>query len=292
MHDVTTADLQALSHVNDTALLVLFGRASESRDGGVLHDPAAEALAAALTPVLAESARPLHRRLARGQIRRLLGVSMSLRARYFDDQALDFLSRKPGAVIVSLGCGLDGRRERLRLRADDPEALEIVDVDLPEMIAVKARVMPPAPGYRQIAADVTDLAWLDQISADRPLIFLAEGLLMYLDPGAVRRLVVALRERFPGAELVAEVFRRRWLEGWRGRLMRRKLGRNFDIDASAGFRFGISGPEEVASWADGIVTLSEWSFVDEATPRIRGLRWMRHFDGLRRLQWVIRWRLG
>ncbi len=291
MASLSREDLHALAHVSDTGLLTLFGRALDSRTGGSIHDPLAENLAAALVPVLGQSNRPLHRRLAKGQIKALLGTYMGLRARHFDDKAVDFLARHPDAVIVNLGCGIDTRFHRLRLRLQAP-ALEVVDIDLPELIRVKQKVIAPEPGYRMVAGDVTQRAWFDELPPTRPLLFLAEGLLMYLHPQHAKALVLDLQQKAPGSELVAEVVRRRWLEGWRGRILGRKLQGGHSIDESAGFRFGITGPEEVESWAEGIKSLGEWSLFDESSPRLRGLRWMRRFDGLRRLQWVVHWQLG
>jgi methyltransferase (TIGR00027 family) len=289
---IDAEDLRALTHVSDTSLLTLFGRAEDSRSGGAIHDPTAERLADALVPVLAESDRPMHQRLAKRNLSSKHATYMGLRARHFDDCALDFLARTPGAIVVNMGCGLDSRFFRLRERVDDPASLRVHDVDLPGIIEVKRRVMPPEPGYEQIAADVTELSWLDALALERSAIFLAEGLLMYVDPEAVRALVVELRRRAPGSELVAEVFARRWLEGWRGRVLDRKLQGNFDVDASARFRFGVRDGHDIEGWAEGIEMLGEWSLFDERSPRLRGINWMGRFDGLRRLQWVVRWRLG
>ena len=290
--DIDPDDLRALSHVSDTSLLTLFGRAGDSRTGGAIRDPIAEHLADALQPVLAQSDRPLHQRLARGQLSSAHCTYMGLRARHFDDEALDFLARQAEGFVVNMGCGFDSRWDRLRARVDDPARLLVFDVDLPAVIELKRRVFAVEPGYRLIAADVTDPSWLDALPSERPAIVLAEGLLMYLDPDAVRALVLALRDRIPSCELVAEVFARRWLEGWRGRVLDRKLERGFDMDADARFRFGVHDGRDLEAWADGIEVVGEWSLFDERSPRLRGMNWMRHFDGLRRLQWVVHWRLG
>ncbi|PRQ06390.1 class I SAM-dependent methyltransferase [Enhygromyxa salina] len=199
-------DLRALTHLSDTGLLTLFGRAKDSREAEVIDDPTAERIVDALTPVLARSDRPMHQRLAHGKVAPQLAAYMGLRARHFDDRALDFFSRRGEAVVVNMGCGLDSRFHRLRARLGDrleSAAFELIDVDLPGVIEVKRRVLPPEPGYRQLAADVTKLSWLDELPWSRPMIFLAEGLLMYLPPEAVRALVVQLRARAPGCELVA-----------------------------------------------------------------------------------------
>jgi O-methyltransferase involved in polyketide biosynthesis len=60
-----------------------------------------------------------------------------------------------------------------------------------------------------IPSSVTDPAWLEWIEASSaPVLILAEGLLMYLHEQEVRRLIIALRDRFPGAVLVFDAYSR------------------------------------------------------------------------------------
>ena len=50
---------------------------------------------------------------------------MTLRAKQLDDWCTDFLQRHPDAVVLHLGCGLDGRVFRL----DPPPSVLWFDVD-------------------------------------------------------------------------------------------------------------------------------------------------------------------
>jgi O-methyltransferase involved in polyketide biosynthesis len=54
---------------------------------------------------------------------------------------------------------------------------------------------------------VTDHAWIKQIPASlaTPPLFIAEGLLMYLGSSEVKSLLFALKRRFPGSRLLADV---------------------------------------------------------------------------------------
>lgn len=282
-------DLKALADVSDTALLTLFARAEESRAGGLIHDPMAEALADALTPLLADSARPIHQRLAKRKLPDASKLHLGLRARHFDALAAAFLQAHPGALIVSLGCGFDSRFFRLEAREDLPGPLQLLDVDLPPVIELKRRLYPAREGYRMLGGDVTELAWLDALP-EAPCMVLAEGLLMYLEPEAVKGMVQGLAAKAPGSELVAEIFQRAWLEGWRGRMVSRKLEKNFDIGVA--FRFGVEGAADLCDWVEGTEVLDEWNFFEEDEPRLWSLRWMRWFESMRRLQWVAHWRLG
>jgi O-methyltransferase involved in polyketide biosynthesis len=53
-----------------------------------------------------------------------------------------------------------------------------------------------------IGSSVTDPHWLEEVSADRPTLVVAEGLVMYLTEDDVRRLFVGIVDRFPSGLLL------------------------------------------------------------------------------------------
>lgn len=268
--------LERLGSVSSTALMTLLGRAQ-----GPLDDPEAARLAAALMPALAASEVKMHRYLATGRLPRPLRHYLCLRAAHFDDRARAFARAYDDALIVNLAAGFDTRFHRLEGR------VEVIDVDLPEMIDVKRRLMDPAERYHLVAGSVTGRTWLDAVPTERPVMFLAEGLFMYLSLDDVRALVTDLGARHPGCELVAEVFQQWWLEGWRGQVVRRRLRRALRFEAGAEFQSGLQSSRDLEDWGVGTL-LGEWSAVDHMAG---GSLW-RHVPIVRRTQWVVHYRLG
>jgi O-methyltransferase involved in polyketide biosynthesis len=131
-------------------------------------------------------------------------VAIILRNREFDRCARAFLARHPEAVVVHIGCGLDARFER----ADNGQ-VEWYDLDLPEVIELRRRFIGgEGARYHFLACSMFDSAWLDTMSAHRhrPFLFLAEGVFMYFEEAQVKSLVLMLRDRFTGAELVFDAF--------------------------------------------------------------------------------------
>jgi methyltransferase (TIGR00027 family) len=122
---------------------------------------------------------------------------VALRAKQLDDWCADFLVRHPDAVVLHLGCGLDGRAFRLAV----PPSASWYDVDQPGVIGLRRRLYDDTAHYRMIGSSVTELQWLDQIPTDRPTLVVAEGLLMYLREDEVRRLLQRLIDRFAGGEM-------------------------------------------------------------------------------------------
>jgi O-methyltransferase involved in polyketide biosynthesis len=151
---------------------------------------------------------------------------VALRAKQLDDWAADFLARHLDATVLHLGCGLDSRMLRL---APLP-AVRWFDVDVPTVIELRRRFYPERDHYRMLGASVTDPGWLEQVPADRPVLIIAEGLLMYLEERDVRQLLQLLTDRFGSGELLVDV-----LAPWLARL-------------SGPFRWGIWDPRQIERW--------------------------------------------
>ncbi|WP_430332612.1 class I SAM-dependent methyltransferase [Rhodococcus sp. ACT016] len=174
-----------------TNLCTLYLRACESRSPApILGDDAA---AEAVGRIDYDWARM--RRSVRPGFSQYL---VAMRAEQLDDWSVDFLSRHPDAVVVHLGCGMDTRA----FRVHPPATVQWFDVDQPNVIGLRRRLYDDRAGYRTIGASVTDEAWLDDIPTDRPILMVAEGLLMYLTEPEVRALLQRLTDRFGSGELV------------------------------------------------------------------------------------------
>jgi O-methyltransferase involved in polyketide biosynthesis len=78
--------------------------------------------------------------------------------------------------------------------------------------------------YKMISQSVLEMDWMDQVSAlQKPVIFLAEGLFMYLPRESVKSLVLEMQKRFHGSELVCELTNRAWVEGFWGKMAAMKM---------------------------------------------------------------------
>lgn len=126
-----------------------------------------------------------------------------LRTRQFDRWTTSFLAAHPHSTVLHLGCGLDNRAQRVEWSSDTLW----IDVDLPEVIALRQHVLPQPfsrRDYRLIGASVTDSAWLEDIPADRPTVVVMEGLLSYLIEEDVLGLLSRLVNRLQEGELLFE----------------------------------------------------------------------------------------
>src|SRR5512136_480639 len=188
---------QDLSGVAETLLITLYVRAMESqRPDALIKDDKAVAL---VTQMDSDFSRVKQISMDEDD-----KVAIILRNREFDRYVQDFLARYPKGVVVHIGCGLDARFERV-----DNGQVEWYDLDLPDVIELRRKFIGDEGGrYHLLGCSALEDAWLDTVSAhrQRPCLFLAEGVFMYFQEAQVNRLVLTLRDRFPGAELVFDAF--------------------------------------------------------------------------------------
>jgi len=236
MSETTDPDL---SGVAKTLLITLYIRAIESqRSDALIKDERAEALV---------------RQLDQESLRKTLALTedstrvvVILKSRDFDRFAQDFLTHHPDAVVVHIGCGLDTRFERVA----EGGQVEWYDLDLPDVIELRRKLVG-GEGARHhfLACSVLDSAWLNQVGThrQRPVLFLAEGVFMYLYEAQVRSLVLTLREHFPGAELVFDAYSPflRWSHNVK--VARTRIG--------APLHWALKHPQDLERWSDPSTSL-------------------------------------
>lgn len=279
---------QDLNGVSETLLIPLCYRAIETqRPDAMIKDETAVALLERLS-----SAGPIRydshwlKQTPMAKMNRVLRMMLT---REMDRYARDFLSRHPEAVVVHIGCGFDTRFNRV-----DNGLVEWYDLDLPEVIELRRELLGAEAEfsggrYHHLSASVLEEAWMDASSAHRrrPFLFLAEGVFMYFEAAQVKALVLALRDHFPGAELVFDGWKP--FQIWIGRLV---LG---DL-----LRWGFWRAQELEGWGDpstalrtgGIRLLDEWGYFDRPEPRLRPFRWMAPVFRLLKPMRVFHFRLG
>ncbi len=276
-----------ITDVGETALLTLHCHALDAQSAQpILNDRPAIRMTEQLTLLISGSDKKLSRRLAKGKIDPRLVTYITVRARQYDQYALDFLREYPRSTVVNIGCGLDNRFARI-----DNGQLTFFDLDFPEVLALKKKLVTPAARYYFIPGSVFDLKWTENITTV-PVMFLAEGVFMYCAPGDVKKLFLTLQQKFPGSEMVCEVVNSIWLKGWLQKIVTFKLHKEQKLGRGAVYRFGIRNGHEIETWSKGIELLDEWSYFD-TDPQVMG--WMkifRHCQLFRKTQWIVHYRLN
>lgn len=109
----------------------------------------------------------------------------------------DYLKIHPKAAVVNLGCGLDMTGENC-----DNGQCRIYNLDFPEVIALREQLIPGTERVKNLAADLNDTRWFEEIDASGGAVFFAAGVFYYFRTEQIRSLFPMLAGRFPGGRLV------------------------------------------------------------------------------------------
>ena len=272
-----------LSSVSESLLVTLYLRAMESQHpDGLIKDERAEAL----VKQIINAGLYDFNRIKLLHLNEANKLVIILRNRQFDRYSQDFLRRRPDAVVVHIGCGLDTRFERV-----DNGRVEWYDLDFPDIIELHRELIgDEAERYHLLGCSVLEDAWLEVVSIHRkrPFLFLAEGVFMYLEKFQVKSLVLLLRNQFPGAELVFDAYSP--IHNMVSNLQTSIFGFHA--------HWGIWHGQEVEAWGNasptgaGIRLLDEWCYLDEPDPRLSHLRWLRPVESIFRTLRIYHFQLG
>lgn len=175
------------------------------------------------------------------------------RTRVFRALAQAWFEACPEGLGANLGCGLSHYAQWLATGRN-----RWLDVDLPPVLALRARLMPaPAEGVREQAIDLRERGWWDALGLPRddPVFVMCEGMLMYFEPAQVQGFFAEIDAcAAPGSEVVFDTLC--WLAVGRAHL-HASVGRT-----DAEFRWGPRCIGEVVAPHPRLQIASEHSVLD------------------------------
>jgi O-methyltransferase involved in polyketide biosynthesis len=192
-----------LADAMETSLIMLYGLAMDARaEPTILGDTMA---AQAFEKVDYDFTRLATRTVTRDNIR----VSVAARAKHFDIWTAEFLAAHERATVLHLGAGLDPRVWRV----DPGPEVRWYDIDYPGVVEARRKLFPERENYELIPSSVTDPEWLDRIPTDRPVLVVAQGLTMYLQPAEGLALFRRITDRFPSGSVALDTHNRLGVRG-------------------------------------------------------------------------------
>ena len=151
----------------------------------------------------------------------------------------DYLKTHPNAAVVNLGCGLDDTG-----RACDNGTCKIYNLDFPDVIAVRDKLLPAGERETNIGCDLNDTAWFARIDASGGAVFFAAGVFYYFLTEQVKALVSAMAEAFPGGKIVFDAANRQAVK-----LMLKTWIKQAKIQ-NVGAYFAVSdAKKEISAWS-------------------------------------------
>lgn len=109
----------------------------------------------------------------------------------------DYLKTHPQVTVVNLSYGLN-----MTWRRADNGTYRIYNLDFSDVIKCRNEIIPAGEREENIACDLNDFSWMDQIEAGVGAVFYAVRVFHYFSTRQVKAMVIAIAERFPGGRLV------------------------------------------------------------------------------------------
>lgn len=234
--------------VAETLLIPLSMRARESRrKDAILNDP--------LAVKLTESIDYDYSKFGRAPMSALGCV---IRSSVYDRKVQEFIRSRRNPVVVNVGCGLDTRFQRI---ADRGRAV-FYELDLPEVIDIRERLIPAPEGDTYLRGSVLETGWMDSLLEKHPgggFIFTLEGVAMYFREEQVREILRNLAERFPHGIICVDFCG--------PKLANSKLKPDSMNNSAAEIRCGIDDGRIVEQWVPQLKLARQWLYMDFARRR-------------------------
>ncbi len=263
--------ISSLPLVSETLLIPLYFRALESQEKNpIVYDSQALAIVSQLDFDFSN--------LKNDSADRVFSM---MRCRQVDRWAEEFLSANPDGTVVEIGCGLSDRQSRIKAFNTN-----WYNLDLPDVMAIRTKLIGENDRSQPISGSVFDPFWLDliKIKTGEKCLFLAEGVLVYFTEHDVKRLMLMLQNHFPGCEIVFDALSPFMIAlHKRGSSMKK---------AAAQLKWAVKDERDLERWSNGIHLLTSWRYFDQPEPRLGLNSLMRFISPLARGSMVLRYRLG
>lgn len=179
----------ALNGAAETMLQSFYARAMYSKDPKhKFHDAKAEEIVAKLDYDFSNA-----------QNDAAMSGGVVARTVVFDELVSDFIAKNPDCTVVNIACGLDTRFYRL-----DNGRITWYNLDLPETIEVRDSLYHESGRVSTVACSAYDPAWAQMIEKRGKMLFVIEGLSMYLTAEQVRDMLAIIRDNFDNATVMME----------------------------------------------------------------------------------------
>ena len=165
----------------------------------------------------------------------------------------------PDAVVIQLGAGIDARYDRL----GRPAVTHWYDLDLPEAIDLRRRLLPETERNTYLAMSFLDFRWIDTVRAHgRPVLLILEGVLMYFTEAEVRSFFDAICRDLPdGTTILFDMLAYSLVNNAKHHDVVKKA------DKTVEFKWSVLDTHEMERWNPRIHLVREYYMSDHARGR-------------------------
>lgn len=182
----------------------------------------------------------------------------------FDELVREFIDRNPDCTIVNIACGLDTRVYRM-----DNGRITWYNLDLPEVIALRDQIFQERGRISAISKSAMDKTWTEAVKVREKMLFIIEGLTMYLSSEEVGQILNIIRDSFDNAYVLMECISPVWVS---------KQGIEQSIQGTgAKFKWGANSFDELGEIANGFRKVKDDNILrgmEAITPAYRLFKWL------------------
>lgn len=124
----------------------------------------------------------------------------------FDELVSDFIHRNPDCTVVNIACGLDTRVYRM-----DNGRITWYNLDLPKTADIRNQIYNESGRISTIGISVLDPKWTKEITVRGKMLFIIEGLSMYLTAEENKKMLGIIRDNFDNATVMMECLANKWV---------------------------------------------------------------------------------
>lgn len=167
-----------------------------------------------------------------------MGSGVIARTIVFDELVKKYIDQNPDCTVVNIACGLDTRFYRM-----DNGRITWYNLDLPETASVREQIYQERGRVSTIGCSVLEDAWVKEIKVRGKMLFIVEGLSMYLTEEENAKMLGIIRDHFENATVLLECLAKKWVN-------REKVEKSIK-DTGAKFVFGADCFEDLGKAAEG-----------------------------------------
>lgn len=157
------------------------------------------------------------------------------RQQTIDKKIIQFLKKNTQSNVVFLGAGLETAYNRINNIKSD-----FYQVDLPNVINIRKKVLGNAENERLISGDMFTLEWIKEIDTSMPTMIAVSGVYQYFAESKIIEMIRKMKKQIPKGELVFDVTNSKGLK--LANKYVRKTG-----NTNAQMYFSIDNPKEFAN---------------------------------------------
>ena len=240
-----------LGQVQETLMLPLWARAREAeKDNPVIYDTYAKEIVERIDYDFSQIEES---HMADNQ-----GV-WAIRAYNFDNIVTEFITNNRNAVVVNFGAGLETTFQRV-----DEGTVQWINIDLPDVVALRQKLIPDSEREMTIAKSIFDFTWIDDVSRltiGRPVMFMAAGVLCYFEAREVETLFLKLAETYPSSHLIFDSMS--WLPAWGSNREIKKSMKQGDMDTSTLIKWHLKKASGLRKWVEPIKIIEEYPMLSK-----------------------------